>query len=88
MILPFARLPRISRGPWRQELQAVAIALLISIAIGSALMLIAGRSPGTVWWAMITRTAIGAPGFGETPRRRPRRDGPAKVTVVSPTHRS
>jgi general nucleoside transport system permease protein len=40
----------------RRELQAAAIALLASIAIGSVLMLLAGKSPGQVWWAMVTRT--------------------------------
>ncbi len=40
----------------RRELQAVAIALLASVAIGSILMLIAGKAPGTVWWAMVERT--------------------------------
>jgi simple sugar transport system permease protein len=41
----------------RRELQAAAIAMLASIAIGSLLMLIAGKAPGHVWWAMVTRTA-------------------------------
>lgn len=41
----------------RRELQAAVIALLASLAIGSVLMLIAGRSPGQVWWAMLARTA-------------------------------
>jgi general nucleoside transport system permease protein len=41
----------------RRELQAASIALLASIAVGSALMLIVGRSPGQVWWAMVSRTA-------------------------------
>jgi len=40
----------------RRELEAAAIALLASVAIGSALMLIAGKAPGHVWLAMITRT--------------------------------
>ncbi len=40
----------------RRELQAAAIALLVSVAIGSALMLCVGRAPGEVWGAMITRT--------------------------------
>ena len=40
-----------------RELQAAAIALLASIAIGSLLMLIAGKAPGHVWWEMVTRTA-------------------------------
>ncbi|HEY5926049.1 MAG TPA: ABC transporter permease, partial [Kofleriaceae bacterium] len=39
-----------------RELQAVAIALLVSVAAGSVLMLLAGKAPGTVWWAMISRT--------------------------------
>ena len=37
--------------------QAAVIALLASIAIGSVLMLVAGKSPGHVWCAMVTRTA-------------------------------
>lgn len=41
----------------RRELEAAVIALLISIAIGSLLMLAAGVSPGRVWWAMVERTA-------------------------------
>jgi simple sugar transport system permease protein len=40
----------------RRELQAVAIALLVSIAFGSLFMLLAGKAPGHVWWTMITRT--------------------------------
>lgn len=40
----------------RRELQAAAIALLASIAVGSALMLIVGKAPGQVWWAMLSRT--------------------------------
>jgi simple sugar transport system permease protein len=39
-----------------RQLQAIAVALLVSIAAGSVLMLLVGRSPGTVWAAMITRT--------------------------------
>ena len=40
----------------RRELQAAAIALLASVAIGSVLMLVAGVAPGTVWAAMVART--------------------------------
>jgi simple sugar transport system permease protein len=40
----------------RRELQSAVIALLVSIAIGSLLMLIAGKAPGHVWLAMLTRT--------------------------------
>jgi general nucleoside transport system permease protein len=40
-----------------RELQAAAIALLASVAIGSLLMLIAGVAPGHVWWTMIERIA-------------------------------
>jgi general nucleoside transport system permease protein len=40
----------------KRELQAVAIALLVSIGFGSLFMLLAGKAPGTVWWAMLTRT--------------------------------
>jgi simple sugar transport system permease protein len=48
---------RFRAGGARRELQAAVIALLASIAIGSLLMLIAGKAPGHVWWAMIARTA-------------------------------
>lgn len=40
----------------RRGLQAAAIVLLVSIAVGSLLMLIVGRSPGAVWWTMVSRT--------------------------------
>lgn len=40
----------------RRELQVAAVALLASIAIGSVLMLLAGKAPGHVWWAMVSRT--------------------------------
>jgi len=43
-------------GSARRELKAAAIALLVSVAIGSVLMMLAGRAPGHVWWLMITRT--------------------------------
>src|SRR5262245_17024493 len=41
----------------RRELQAAAMALLASMAVGSVLMLIFAKSPGQVWWAMLSRTA-------------------------------
>jgi simple sugar transport system permease protein len=37
----------------RRELAAAAIALLVSLAIGSVLMLVVGVSPATVWWTML-----------------------------------
>jgi ABC-type uncharacterized transport system permease subunit len=40
----------------RTDLQVVAISLLASVAIGSVLIMLAGKSPGEVWIAMITRT--------------------------------
>jgi general nucleoside transport system permease protein len=40
----------------RRELQSVAIAVLISIALGSLLILIVGKAPGHVWWTMLERT--------------------------------
>lgn len=40
----------------RRELEAAVIALLASVAIGSALMLVAGVSPGHVWSEMIALT--------------------------------
>src|SRR5690349_7670587 len=43
-------------GSPRRELQAALIALLASVAIGSLLMLIAGKEPGHVWSSMVTRT--------------------------------
>ena len=39
-----------------REAAAVAVALLASLAVGSALMLAAGKSPGHVWWLMVERT--------------------------------
>ncbi|NVB83095.1 MAG: ABC transporter permease [Kofleriaceae bacterium] len=49
----------------RRELQAAVIALLVSLAIGSILMLVAGKAPGTVWWAMVTRTATDPYAMGQ-----------------------
>ncbi|MCX5746042.1 MAG: ABC transporter permease [Proteobacteria bacterium] len=40
----------------RREVATVGIALLAALAIGSALILVAGRSPGHVWFAMLART--------------------------------
>ncbi|MFN0253207.1 MAG: ABC transporter permease [Kofleriaceae bacterium] len=40
----------------RRELTAAMIALLVSVAIGSVLMMLVGKAPGHVWWLMITRT--------------------------------
>jgi general nucleoside transport system permease protein len=40
----------------RRELVAVAIAVLASVAIGSAMILVVGKAPGHVWWDMIART--------------------------------
>jgi len=40
----------------RRELEAALIALLVSVAIGSLLMLVAGKAPGHVWSSMVTRT--------------------------------
>ena len=39
-----------------RELAAAVIALLVSVAIGSVLVMLAGKAPGHVWWLMITRT--------------------------------
>jgi simple sugar transport system permease protein len=47
---------RIPLSGARRELETAVLALLASIAIGSALMLIAGKAPGHVWWTMVTRT--------------------------------
>jgi simple sugar transport system permease protein len=49
----------------KREATAAAIALLASIAIGSLLMLIAGKSPGAVWWAMLSRTATDSYNIGQ-----------------------
>ncbi len=48
-----------------REFQAAWVALLASIAIGSVLMLVAGKSPGTGWWAMLVRTATDPYNFGQ-----------------------
>ncbi len=49
----------------KRELQAVAIAVLASIAVGSVLMLIVGRSPAEVWWTMIVETLGDRFGLGQ-----------------------
>jgi ABC-type uncharacterized transport system permease subunit len=49
----------------RRELEAVAIALLASIAIGSVMIMIVGRSPGEVWWRMLESTATDPSQLGE-----------------------
>jgi simple sugar transport system permease protein len=43
-------------GSLRDNLTVIAISLLASMALGSILIMIAGRSPGEVWVAMVTRT--------------------------------
>ncbi|MGE0546692.1 MAG: ABC transporter permease [Kofleriaceae bacterium] len=48
----------------KREMLAAAIAVLISIALGSVLMLIVGRSPGVVWLE-IARSAGDASHFGQ-----------------------
>jgi simple sugar transport system permease protein len=40
----------------RDDLEAAAIALLASFAIGSVMMLVVGASPAHVWWEMATGT--------------------------------
>jgi len=54
VLFELARRP--SLGATR-ELQAATIALLVSLALGSLLVFATGRSPATVWWAMVTRVA-------------------------------
>ena len=49
----------------KREGRAALIALLASIAIGSLLMLVAGKSPGTVWWAMLVRTTTDSYNLGQ-----------------------
>src|SRR5882672_10548706 len=41
----------------RREIQTAVIGLLVSIAIGSVMMLIVGKAPGQVWWVMLSETA-------------------------------
>ena len=48
------------RSALQRELAAVAIAVLATIAIGSVLMMIAGKVPGRVWLDMVTRTGSSA----------------------------
>ncbi|HEY0189586.1 MAG TPA: ABC transporter permease [Kofleriaceae bacterium] len=55
-----SRAEALDAHPARRELQAAVLALLAAIALGSILMLIAGRSPAHVWWQMVIRT-IGEP---------------------------
>ncbi|TMQ04896.1 MAG: ABC transporter permease [Deltaproteobacteria bacterium] len=55
----WVRLPQAFRIPFsgmRREIATAVIGLLASIAIGSVLMLIAGKAPGQVWWAMLSGT--------------------------------
>ena len=40
----------------RIGVETAALALLVSITIGSVLMLFAGKSPGHVWWDMLANT--------------------------------
>ncbi|CAN5839454.1 hypothetical protein BH11MYX3_BH11MYX3_25780 [soil metagenome] len=49
----------------RRELEAAAIALLLSVAIGSALMLVVGKSPGRVWSLMLEHTFTESYWFGQ-----------------------
>jgi ABC-type uncharacterized transport system permease subunit len=50
-------LARFGRGrSLRGDLAVIAISLLTSVAIGSMLIMVAGKSPATVWAAMVTRT--------------------------------
>jgi simple sugar transport system permease protein len=52
-----SRAEALGARPELRELQAAAIALLLSIAIGSVLILIVGKSPSHLWWQMVSRTA-------------------------------
>jgi general nucleoside transport system permease protein len=52
-------------GSMRREATAALVALLASLAVGSVLMLVLGKSPATVWWAMIARTASDPYAFGQ-----------------------
>ena len=49
----------------RRELEAAAIALLASVAVGSLLMVIYGVAPGRVWLAMLEETTRDPYAFGE-----------------------
>ena len=49
----------------RRQLEAVAIALLASVAFGSVLMLLVGQSPLHVWWQMIARTVTSSYDIGQ-----------------------
>jgi simple sugar transport system permease protein len=49
----------------KREVQAAAIALLASVAVGSILMLIYGVAPGHVWLTMIEETTRDPNAFGE-----------------------
>lgn len=48
----------------RRELQAALIAVLVSLAIGSVLMLVVGRSPAHVWSQMVTHVFSESYWFG------------------------
>ncbi len=48
----------------RKEIEAAVIALLVAVAIGSALMLVVGKSPGHVWSQMLIHTFTESYWFG------------------------
>ncbi len=52
-------------GNVRRELAIVAIALLLTLAIGSVLMLIVGVSPAGVWGSMVVETTTDPYWFGQ-----------------------
>ena len=45
-------------GAWRGELEAAAVALLIALAAGSVLIMIAGASPWTVWRTLLDHSLV------------------------------
>lgn len=52
-------------SPARRELTAAAIAILATLLVGSALVLVARRAPGHVWLAMIVRVATDPARLGQ-----------------------
>ncbi len=52
-------------GSLRRELAVVAIALLVTVAVGSLLMLVVGVSPAHIWATMIDRITTDSYWFGQ-----------------------
>ena len=54
----------IARRTWAEELEAGAVALLVALAAGSVLIIVAGASPWTVWRTLLGESLGDAYGIG------------------------